>query len=166
MTEIDYRNLPAPPEEISAANAVCRLIDGLAFRFHWVTEDLDPDIYRYKPCDGCRSISELLFHIWELLNWVHKDLQGAGLEKPATDEDCRASVLHLCVRLKGLFLDMENENLAQLRFMGQPFWILLNGAIADALTHVGQIGTVRRIAGSPAPESDPFQGTPPAGTNE
>jgi len=163
MIEIDHRQLPEPPEKVSAANTVYRLIDGLAFRFHWVTEDLDPDIYQYKPCDGCRSISELQFHIWDLLHWVHMDAQGEKLEKPATDEDCRASVLHLCEQLKGVFLDLPNDDLAQLRFMRQSFWILLNGAIADALIHVGQIGTVRRIAGSPAPESDPFRGVPPAG---
>lgn len=161
MNEVDYRNLPVPPEEISAANTVCRLIDGLAFRFYWVTENLDPDIYRYKPCEDCRSISQLLSHIWDLLNWVHTDLKGAGVGKPADDEGFRAGILDLCERLKKEFLNLKNENLAQLRFMGSPFWILLNGAIADALTHVGQIGTVRRIAGSPAPESDPFQGTPP-----
>jgi len=157
----DYRSLPEPPQENSAANVLCRLIDGLAFRFYWVTEDIDPDIYQYNPCDDCRNIGDLMSHIWDLLNWVYTDLQGEELEKPKELEELRESVLHLYGRLKEKLCDLEDENLVQLRFMGQPFWILLNGAIADSLIHVGQIGMVRRIAGSPSPESDPFLGTPP-----
>ena len=41
-----------------------------------------------------------------------------------------------------------------------PFWYMLNGPIADALTHVGQITTWRRIAGNPQPNGvNVFKGT-------
>lgn len=33
-----------------------------------------------------------------------------------------------------------------------PFWNLLNGPLLDALTHVGQITSWRRIAGNPQPK--------------
>ena len=43
-----------------------------------------------------------------------------------------------------------------------PFWHMVNGPLADALTHVGQINTFRRLAGNPCPEANVFKGIPPA----
>jgi hypothetical protein len=33
-----------------------------------------------------------------------------------------------------------------------PFWSLINGPIADALWHVGQVVSLRRASGNPFPE--------------
>jgi uncharacterized membrane protein len=42
-----------------------------------------------------------------------------------------------------------------------PFWNLINGPLADILTHVGQINSWRTISGSPAPRANPLRGLPP-----
>lgn len=53
---------------------------------------------------------------------------------------------------------MSNDALASSGFMHRssenpvPFWYLINGPIADALTHVGQISSWRRMAGNPQPK--------------
>jgi hypothetical protein len=42
-----------------------------------------------------------------------------------------------------------------------PIWYLINGPLADALTHVGQINAWRRLAGNPCPKVSVFLGLPP-----
>ncbi len=44
-----------------------------------------------------------------------------------------------------------------------PVWNALNGPLADALTHVGQIAAWRRLAQRPVPRADVFRGRPPKG---
>ena len=38
------------------------------------------------------------------------------------------------------------------------FWHMINGQIADALTHVGQIGLYRRLCGNPVIGYSPLRG--------
>lgn len=42
-----------------------------------------------------------------------------------------------------------------------PVWNVMNGPLADALTHVGQINAWRRLSGNPAAPAAVFTGTPP-----
>jgi hypothetical protein len=44
---------------------------------------------------------------------------------------------------------------------GRPFWHIINGPISDALSHVGQINSFRRLAGNPTPKANVFTGSPP-----
>ena len=37
-------------------------------------------------------------------------------------------------------------------------WNIMNGPVADALTHVGQINSWRRLSGNPTPSVDVFEG--------
>ena len=55
---------------------------------------------------------------------------------------------------------MNIEELAAKQILKKSFWPLINGPISDVLTHIGQIATMRRIAGSPVFDSNPFDGTP------
>jgi hypothetical protein len=57
---------------------------------------------------------------------------------------------------------LDDRALATITIDGKPFWHLINGPMADALTHTGQISSFRRLAGNPAPRSHPFTCTPPA----
>ncbi len=38
---------------------------------------------------------------------------------------------------------------------------MLNGPISDALTHVGQVNSFRRLSGNPVYGANVFTGTPP-----
>ncbi len=58
--------------------------------------------------------------------------------------------------LEETFSKMDNEELAAIQILKQPFWLVINGPLSDALTHIGQIATLRRIAGSPVPDSNPI----------
>ena len=78
----------------------------------------------------------------------------------------RSNTLLLCRELSGRFAratDREVSQLAVHTSRGEefPFWNLVNGPLADALTHIGQVNSWRRIAGKPAPPADVFRGLPP-----
>ena len=54
-----------------------------------------------------------------------------------------------------------DEDLKGIIIKGRPFWHIINGPIADALTHVGQINSFRRLVGNPTPKAQVFLGIPP-----
>jgi hypothetical protein len=84
-------------------------------------------------------------------------------------EDTRALTLASLERIRGNFLERGDAGLEDIRIVGssrpgddRPFWNMINGPLADALTHVGQINTYRRMNGNPTPRADVFRGRPPA----
>jgi hypothetical protein len=158
---IDYNRSPDPPEGAKAVNVICRMVDGLGFRYYWATEGLEEKVKDYRPYETAWSIYETTEHIWALMNWVHLSIQGREAERPADLLSFRQSTLELIAELRKRFGDMREEELTSIRIKDMPFWYLINGPLADALTHVGQINLLRRMAGSPAPKANVFRGTPP-----
>ena len=63
--------------------------------------------------------------------------------------------------LREALLSMSDEELAAIQIREKPFWHIINGPVADALTHVGQINSFRRLAGNPTPKARVFVGLPP-----
>lgn len=48
---------------------------------------------------------------------------------------------------------MDDAEIAAVKVRGEhPLWILINGPLADALWHSGQVATLRRAAGNPMPK--------------
>jgi hypothetical protein len=158
-----YHVLPAPPDEITAANIICRMLAGIGFRFYWATEALPEKAYAFRPGEGARSIGETVEHIWDLLNWTYSAMDPAGKAKPGGAKQMREDALELIAILEERFSNMDTDALAALHLLNQLFWPVINGPLSDVLTHVGQIATLRRMAGSPVPDSNPFEGTPPPG---
>ena len=90
---------------------------------------------------------------------------GVKNQKPDSVLTTREYILELIFQLRNAFYDMTDEELSNIRLKDKPFWYLINGPIADALTHVGQINMLRRTAGFPPLKYKPFYGTPPEDTN-
>ena len=158
-----YHSMPATPHEITALNIICRMLAGMGFRFYWATEELTEETFTFQPCEGARSIGETVEHVWDLLNWVYRAIDPAGKVKPSGAKLLREGALELIAILEETFSKIDNEKLAGIQIRKQPFWLIINGPLSDVLTHIGQIAILRRIAGSPAPDGNPFKGTPPPG---
>lgn len=161
MEEHIYSTIPEHPEKLSAGTSICRLLDGVGYRFYWATENLSEQAFDYSYSEESMSIGELIGHIWVLLNWMCIGINGEKNQKPDTVASQRDHILVLIYRLRNSFCGMDDTALSAVRLNGKPFWNLINGPIADALTHVGQINMLRRAAGFPPPKSNPFYGTPP-----
>ena len=57
--------------------------------------------------------------------------------------------------------DLEAVRIRSSRGDSLPLWNMVNGPLADSLTHIGQVLSWRRLAGSPPPPADVFRGRPP-----
>jgi hypothetical protein len=98
-----------------------------------------------RAADGCRSASEILAHICDLLDWAllyAKEGRHEWHDRPAGtwEEDTGRFFAGLAVFEAFLATDAP---------LGLAAEKLFQGPIADALTHVGQIAMLRRVAGLP-----------------
>ena len=157
-----FRKVDHYPPDVSGPSVIVRLLDGLGFRFSWATEGLTAEVYAFSPGEGCQTIAGLVDHIWALTIWIGWSVFGSGEDRPQDPESQRSHVLRRIHRLREHLICLDDRDLAEIQIEGRPFWHLINGPISDALTHVGQINSFRRLAGHPAPSSNPFLCTPPA----
>ena len=95
--------------------------------------------------DTCRSAAEILRHIGDLLEWALWLAKGTHRWRDAEPQSSwEADVDRFFEGLRRL-----DEYLAADAPLGYPPEKLFQGPIADALNHVGQIATLRRLTGSP-----------------
>ncbi|UZR97568.1 DinB family protein [Chondrinema litorale] len=158
--QLPYKQIPEYAKDFAAGNVVARFIDGLGYRFYWATEGLRAEDLEFKPAEDIRSTFESLKHIYDLteviLNAVEKKPNiRPREEKKMTAEELRAGSLLNIQKASELFKDKEeisefiilfdlNGNKSEL-----PVWNLMNGSIADAIYHTGQIVSYRRMSGNP-----------------
>ncbi|MFN0214256.1 MAG: hypothetical protein ACKVT2_08370 [Saprospiraceae bacterium] len=159
---LPFKEIPAYPDSFSAENVVARMIDGLGFRYYWATEGLRPEDLAFRPTPEARSSEETIDHILGLSNIVLNGLKyqpnvRSGEEtSPLTFEVKRRLTLEKLQEASKL-LKQSDRGLEQYKIIFQngakttefPFWNMLNGPIADALWHVGQIVSFRRSSGNP-----------------
>lgn len=156
-----YYVIPEYPERVTAVCILTRLLDGLGFRFHWATEGLRPEDYSFRPGPDTMSVSDLVRHIWGLVNWVGISVLGEPHHRPEEIEAIRGQVLEIIWSLREAVRSMGEEDLGKVTIEGRPFWYIINGPVSDALTHVGQINSFRRLSGNPVYGANVFTGTPP-----
>lgn len=154
---LPYHDIPEPAKEYTAGAVVSRMIDGLGFRYYWATEGLTDKDLKYKPSAEARTTSETLAHITSLSQVI----LNTALQQPNTREDY--SKLSFKEQRKRTLLNLKkasdllkNADLSKHKIIfGKnefPFWNNINGPIADALWHSGQIVSFRRASGNPLPK--------------
>lgn len=169
MSELPYTRIPEPPKKMTASSALARLVDGLGFRYRWGTEGLTEQDMAYKPCDTSMTINELLRHIHSLINVSESFITGKPFDKIGIEPlpERRRKTLETILRMREALLELDDEYLgnrmsrvpwAEKEF---PLWNLINGPLSDALTHIGQIVSWRRMNGNPIIGGNVFTGEPP-----
>lgn len=153
---IPYESVETYPEEITATSVIVRMLDGLGFRFRYATEGLTSQDYQFSPGQGCRTIGEIVEHVWGLFNWICQNIFGEGETRPEEIEAQRVHSLELILKLRAHFEQLDDGELAEVTIMKRPFWHIINGPLSDALTHTGQINTLRRLTGNPPIKTRPF----------
>lgn len=167
-----YYQIPEAPAVYTPATVAARLVDGLGFRYFWATEGLTEKDLAFRPAPEARNSMETLEHIngltTVLLNAVNKKPTTGGTSKEklsfeALREKTLQNIRAASDILKQPDADLENFDMVFERGNNKteyPFWNLLNGPIADALWHIGQVVTFRRSSGNPLPKGvDVLQGT-------
>ena len=162
-TALPYDTIPAYADAYSAGAVCARLVDGLGFRYRWATEGLRQADLDYKIDSTNRTSMETLSHIQglseTLLNSVMKEpnIRPRPEAEALSWEDMRAATLHNFLKASTILSTSTEEDLASYEVVFKrgdrenrfPFWHQLNGPIADALWHVGQVVSFRRASGNP-----------------
>lgn len=159
-----YYQIPEVPASYNAATVAARLVDGLGFRYFWATEGLTESDLSFKPSADSRTSLETLEHIDGLTEVLLNAVTKQSTKSSASDEKLSFAELRektlLQIRQASEILKMPDANLEDFDMIFErangkqeyPFWNLVNGPIADALWHVGQVVTFRRSSGNPLPE--------------
>ncbi|MEL6945061.1 MAG: hypothetical protein AAFO82_20580, partial [Bacteroidota bacterium] len=161
--ELPYAEIPSYPYEYNAATVSARMIDGLGFRYYWATKDLREEDLNYKPSETNRTTAETLDHLYGLATMIwnsakqQPNVRPKPKEDPMTFEEQRARTLKRLKEASDLLRTRTSSEMQQFDIVFQrgeqsssvPFWHQINGPIADALWHTGQIVAFRRASGNP-----------------
>ncbi|MEQ8473472.1 MAG: hypothetical protein RIC35_19905 [Marinoscillum sp.] len=158
QADLPYAEIPEYPESYTAESSVARMIDGLGFRYYWATEGLREEDLKFKPSEEARTSRETLEHIHGLTNFFVNTTRGevqnsVDATEMSFEELRKATLANIqeaseilksgTVTLDDLIVRFESSD------MTYPYWNLINGPIADALWHVGQVVSFRRSSGNP-----------------
>ena len=151
-----YSQIPDSPESYTAGGVAARMVDGLGFRFYWATDGLRQEDLNFKPGDEARTASETIDHIFEMsfliANAISKEAQypAGNLSFVQKRYVTLANLRKASEILRGSSdEDLEGYVIKFGNGTELPFWNLINGPIADALWHCGQIVSFRRSSGNP-----------------
>jgi hypothetical protein len=116
----------------------------LAYRGNKAVRNAPAGFAEFRGCASSRSAGQILAHLGDLLDWGLSIAEGKQIwqvsEALSWDKET--------ARFFGA-LQSFDDYLASPELLHAPAEKLLQGPVADALTHVGQIAMLRRMAGGP-----------------
>ena len=112
----------------------------------------------FRAGETSRTAGEILAHIGDLFAWALSLAEGRQVWKDAALRPWDEEVARFHRVLEGF-----DAHLASEKPLGFPAERLFQGPIADALTHVGQLTLLRRLAGSPVRGENYFKAEITAG---
>lgn len=130
----------------------------LAYRGGKALRDAPEGFAVLRISNQTRSPVEILAHIGDLLEWSLWLAKGQHVWKDSAPLPWEREVARFFERLQ--LLDVYLASDAPLGFVPEK---LFQGPIADALTHVGQLAMLRRLAGSPVRGENYFKADIAAG---
>ena len=153
--KLPYYEIPEHSEKYTAGTVAARMVDGLGFRYYWATEGLREEDLAYKPSEDGRTTAETVDHIYGLtkviVNSTLKKPNSRAEEPEMTFAEKRKKTLEN-IKMAADILRV-SEDISEFKIIfGEnefPFWNQLNGPIADAIWHCGQVISFRRSSGNP-----------------
>jgi hypothetical protein len=115
----------------------------LAYRGAKVLRGAPPDFGEFRASPSTRTPSQILAHLGDLMDWawyLAKGEKGGQKTQPLPWEEAVERFFRMLRRL--------DDYLESGELLGSTEEKLFQAPIADALTHVGQIAMLRRMAGS------------------
>ena len=136
------------PSGAGATAAVRHLAATLAYRAAKVLRDAPPGFATTAFGDSSRRPVQIVAHLADLMAWAVTLARGEYVWKADGSGDWTVEVDRFFANLEAL-----DRELAQIA-SSAPLDKVIQGPLADALTHVGQLAMLRGMAGSPVrPES-------------
>ncbi|HET9986653.1 MAG TPA: hypothetical protein VFQ38_23955 [Longimicrobiales bacterium] len=116
----------------------------LAYRGGKAVRGAPADFAEFRAGPETRAPGQILAHIGDLLDWALWLARGEHRWQDSKPLSWEAGVERFFTALAAL-----DAYLASEAPLGRPAELLFQGPVADALTHVGQITMLRRLAASP-----------------
>jgi hypothetical protein len=116
----------------------------LAYRGAKALRDAPDSFASFRASETTRTPAEILAHIGDLLDWALSIAKGAESWQNAEPQPWDQEIERFHAALISL-----DDHLATGGELACTCERLFQGPIADALTHVGQIAMLRRMAGAP-----------------
>ncbi len=122
----------------------------LAYRAQKALRDAPPEFGDFRAAAGVRTPRQIVRHMSDVLGYARTRFTGGqwrAHSKPTLAEEV--------VRLHEILADL-SDLAATTELDATTAQRLLQGPLADAMTHVGQLSMLRRMAGSPIPPENFF----------
>ena len=116
----------------------------MAYRSRKAIADAPDGFAEFRGGDASRSPGEILAHIGDLFDWALSLVRGAQAWHDSPPLEWPREVARFFDVLKAF-----DDYLASDQPLAAPAERLFQGPLADALTHVGQLTMLRRLAGAP-----------------
>jgi len=158
--DLPYSQIPEYPDSYTAGSVAARMIDGLGFRYYWATEGLRAEDLVYSPSEKGRTCGETIDHIYGLSNVIVNATTKTANDRsvPRRElnyEEKRKKTLENFKKASEILLKSTDLLEYKIVFKSEkgsveyPFWNNINGPIADAIWHTGQVVLLRRASGNP-----------------
>lgn len=122
----------------------------IAYRFQKSVYQVDEDFGDLTLGHGSRTPIEIIHHMYKVLQAARNVLRNHHAQREQAEIlDLRAEIDRFNDGLIDLDIDLTHKEIR--REMG---YRILQGPLADILTHIGQISMLRRIAGYPVKRED------------
>lgn len=154
--KLPYFEIPQMEETYTAQNTVGRMLDGLGFRYYWATEGLRAEDLAYQPKGEGRSCQSTISHLYDLSNMMLRltktDFKQGKEKEQMTFLEMRKQTL---LNIQAISNKIKtSKDLAEFTEKKDgkitiPFFNVINGPIADAIWHTGQVASFRRSSGNP-----------------
>ncbi|HZZ28440.1 MAG TPA: hypothetical protein VFE46_10600 [Pirellulales bacterium] len=131
-----------PATEFSDALPLRHALATLAYRAAKTLRDAPPGFANFRAGPTTRTAVQILAHMGDLLDWALSAVNGKTHWQQSQPKGWDEEVARFFAALQAL-----DDRLAQGSLACSPQKIF-QGPIAGALTHVGQLATLRRLAGS------------------
>jgi hypothetical protein len=120
------------------------IVATIAYRASKAVRGAAPEFGAFRAAQTSRSAAEILAHLGDLFDWALSIAEGRERWTPATPRPWPDEVDRFFAAVQRL-----EDYLASSAPLGAPAEKLFQGALADSLTHVGQINMLRRLHGAP-----------------
>lgn len=138
--------IPAPAAASDPKLALLRhAVAALAYRGGKTLRGCPDGFAEFRASPTTRTPLEIVAHLGDLLAWSLSMAKGSQEWKPAPPQGWDAEVARLFAALAAFDEWLATGGLPA----AFPAKTLFQGPIADALTHVGQLAMLRRLAGAP-----------------
>ena len=135
--ELPFEDISKTPIELTATITLLRLVEGLAFRYRWATENLSEENIKFRPHPSSMSIEEVNSHIFDLIDSTFRVFGGEKQNKDSLNSfhQIRKKSLLVLEDLSKRLKKMSNEDLLEIekkRLENYPFGI---GSMVHLQTH-------------------------------